>query len=196
MRKLFDKSPRRSHEIVDIIRDVVKRTSRGCVLNVGYGYGDKEVDCPDINYIFGNAQYVKTRLDELSKASFGSEMKFPVIVLFCPVNERRGNANWRSIAKVRVLIACSSTRKWSNEEREVYSFEKMLRPIYRRFLEELKADTRLDFGSQDEVAHEYSENYTYGRYGAYTGTGEEVSEPIDAINITNLELKVNNIKCR
>ena len=46
------------------------------------------------------------------------------------------------------------------------------------------------------VPHEYSENYSYGRYGAYTESGEEVSEPIDAINIRSMELIVKNQSCR
>ena len=36
-----------------------------------------------------------------------------------------------------------------------------------------------------KVKHSYSENYSYGRYGAYTDSGEAVSEPIDAINIAD-----------
>lgn len=97
---------------------------------------------------------------------------------------------------MRVLIAHSSRRKWSNEERLVSSFQNVLRPIYDSFLKALMADGRFDFGYEEQIPHEYSENYSYGRYGAYTGTGEEVGEPIDAINISNLELKVKLPNCR
>ncbi len=78
----------------------------------------------------------------------------------------------------------------------MFSFENILRPIYGSFIDALKKDGRFDFGYKDVVAHEYSENYSYGRYGAHTGTGEAVSEPIDAINITNLELTVRKPNCR
>ncbi|MDC2643733.1 hypothetical protein PO234_22125, partial [Bacteroides ovatus] len=37
---------------------------------------------------------------------------------------------------------------------------------------------------------------SYGRYGAYTDSGEAVSEPIDAINIRSMEIKINNLNCR
>jgi hypothetical protein len=77
----------------------------------------------------------------------------------------------------------------------VYSFQNILRPIYKRFLEALLSDGRFDF-AEDEVPHEYSENYSYGRYGAHTGTGDAVSEPIDAINISNLELIIKPQNCR
>ncbi len=187
----------RSREIIEILADVVKRTAVGCTLMASDLKGGlRDIDCPEINYTFGNAQYVKDRLDELSRTPHGNENKFPLIALFCPFNEQRNSPDYYSKAKVRILIACSSKQQWSNEERLETSFRNILRPIYRSFIEALKEDGRFDFGYDGDVAHEYSENYSYGRYGAHTGTGDAVSEPIDAINLTNLELIVKNQNCR
>lgn len=187
----------RSHEIIEILADVVKQASAGCTITVMDGKGGfRAIQCPEINYTFGNAQYVKDRLDELSETAKGNEMKFPLIALFCPFNEQRNSPDCYTRSKVRILIAHSSIQQWSNEQRLETSFRNVLRPIYSSFLEALKEDGRLDFGYDEQIAHEYSENYSYGRYGAYTGTGEQVSEPIDAINISNLELKVKLPNCR
>lgn len=187
----------KSREIIEIIADVVKETAVDCTLTVVMQKGVvNEIPCPPIHYVFGNAQYVKDKLDDLSTSPRGAEMKFPMIALFCPFNEQRNTPDYHSKAKVRILIACSSDKKWSNEQRLETSFKNILRPIYNRFLEALKEDGRFDFGYDEHVAHEYSENYSYGRYGAHTGTGESVSEPIDAINISNLELKVKLPNCR
>jgi hypothetical protein len=196
MRQIFPKAQQRSRELVEIFEDVVAATSVGCKIAVARGNEVTQIDCPTINYTFGNGQYVKERLDELSRTDKGNEMKFPLIVLFVPATETRGKDNiYYSKSKVKVLIACSSKQQWSNEERKVYSFEYILRPIYRRFIEALKEDGRFDF-AEDEVPHEYSENYTYGRYGAYSSAGDAVSEPIDAININNLELNIKPQNCR
>lgn len=187
----------RSREIIEIMADVVKAASINCTLLVpDFKGGFIEMACPEMNYTFGNGQYVKDRLDELSETPKGNEMKFPLIALFCPFKETRNDPNYYSKAKVNILIACSTKQQWSNEQRREYSFAYILRPIYRRLIEVLKRDNRLDFGYKNIVPHEYSENYSYGRYGAHTGTGEKVSEPIDAINITNLELTVKNFNCR
>lgn len=188
---------RKSREIVEILADVVKQTAVGCTIVVPFRKETfTEIPCPEINYTFGNAQYVKDRLDELSKTSKGNEIKFPLIALFCPFNEQRNTPDYYTKAKVRVLIACSSSQQWSNEQRLQTSFQNILRPIYNRFLDALIDDGRLDFGYDLNVNHEYSENYSYGRYGAHTGTGDALSEPIDAINISNLELKVKNPNCK
>lgn len=188
---------RRSHEIIEILADVVRQTSEGCTLVVpDYNGNLSEIACPEINYTFGNAQYVKDRLDELSRTESGNAMKFPLIALFCPFVERRDSRDYYSKAKVKILIAHSSKREWSNEQRLETSFVNVLRPIYRSFLKALQEDGRFEFVFDDVVPHEYSENYSYGRYGAYTGTGDAVSEVIDAINISNLELYVKKPNCR
>lgn len=187
----------RSREIIEILADVVRKTSDGCeIVVMDRKSGTQTIPCPAINYTFGNARYVKDRLDELSKTPKGCEMKFPLIALFCPFNEQRNSPDYYTKAKVRILIAHSSMQQWSNEQRLETSFKNVLRPIYRKFIDALMEDGRFDFGYEGHVSHEYSENYSYGRYGAHTGTGEQVSEPIDAIDISNLELKVKPQNCR
>lgn len=184
--------------IIEILDDVVRSTPKGCVIKNGGSWSEEcsPIKCPAINYTFGNAQYIKDKLDILSKTQTGNARKFPLIALFCPFNERRDSPDYYSKAKVRILIACATRQEWSNEERLAFSFENVLRPIYNGFIKALKEDGRFDFGYDGTVRHEYSENYSYGRYGAHTGTGEAVSEPIDAINISNLELTVKNQNCR
>lgn len=187
----------RSREIIEIMSDVVKAAAEGCTLKVTDYKGNlQEIDCPEINYVFGNAQYVKDRLDELSKTPEGNEIKFPLVALFCPFKEQRNSPEYYTKSKVNILIACSSMKEWSNEQRLETSFRNILRPIYDRLLEAIKADGRFDISYDNIIPHEYYENYSYGRYGAYTAAGDEVSEAIDAINLTNLELKVKNPNCR
>lgn len=186
----------RSREVIEIISDVVKAASKDCAIIVNdRKSGFIERECPEINYVFGNAQYVKDRLDDLTKTTKGNEIKFPLIALFCPFRERRNLPDYYSSSTVNILIACSSRQQWSNEQRLETSFRNILRPIYKGFLKALKEDGRFDFGYDGKIKHDYSENYSYGRYGAHTGTGEQVSEPIDAINITNLELLVKLPNC-
>lgn len=194
-----------SEEIVDIFADVVSKVGRGLTITVPDRLNPEtfvNIDNPDVSYVFGNARYFKDDLDDKSKAVVTSESKFPVVCLFSPIKEKRNQEDpeshqYYTTARVSLLIACSSTKEWSNEQRKVYSFENVLRPIYRRLMEELEKDNRLDWGYGRKIPHEYSENYSYGRYGAYTdAAGNAVSEPIDAINIVNLQVKIKPNNCR
>lgn len=182
----------RSREIIEIMADVVEATSASCRIAVyDYKGNRKDTQCSPIHYVFGNAKYFKDNLDEMPE-----DLKFPCICLFGPFLEKRNSPDYHTQAKVRLLIATSSSKSWSNEERRVNSFENILRPVYRSLLEALEEDDRFDFGYDGHIPHDYSENYTYGKYGAFTETGEEVSEPIDAIILSNLELKVKLPNCR
>lgn len=186
-----------SRDITRIIEDVVARVHAGLdvVYTDYYGQTHKEHE-PNIGYVFGNTQYIKTYLDEMSKGQYGTDEKLPLIALFTPVVEDRTNPGYHSIVKINILIACKTNRDWNNEQRRELSFDNVLVPIYNRFIKELKADRRFDFGYKENIRHSYSENYSYGKYGAFTSTGDEVSEPIDAIDIRNLELKITHQNCR
>lgn len=187
----------RSREIIEILADVIKEAAQGCVVSIPNHKGEfNNIENPMLHYVFGNSLYVKANLDELSRTPQGNIKKLPMVALFTPFREQRNMSDYFSKAKVNILIACSTRQDWNNEQRRIYSFENILRPIYRRFLEALQEDGRFDFGYDEVIAHEYSENYSYGKYGARDSSGEAVSEPIDAINITNLELKVKLPNCR
>lgn len=184
-------------DIVCIFREVVAKASQDLKILCPDGNGGfQEVENPALNYVFGNSQYIKDTLDLYSQSESELPLKFPLIALFCPINEKRDSRHYHSKSKVSLVIACSSTKDWTNEEREVNSFRNILRPIYERLLEVLLGDMRFDWGIDDKVKHDYSENYSYGRYGAMTATGQEVSDPIDAIDISSMEITINNPNCR
>lgn len=186
-----------SLEIVDLFRGIVADASKGLVIECPDGEGGfVEVKEPSLNYIFGNAQYVKDMLDAYGKASETTGYKFPLVALFCPIRETRNDPGYYSKAKVNLIIACSSRKDWTNDTRNVTSFKRILRPIYRNLIKVLKESMLFDWGYDELVKHDYSENYSYGRYGAYTESKEEVSEPIDAIDLRSLEIKINNPICK
>ena len=167
--------------ITELIGEVVKATS------VRYGQ--------DINYVFGNTEDIKEYLDVVTFDE--SLVKLPMIALFCPVLEDRGDLNYVSSARINLIIACGTTKELSNKEREDSSFKNVLRPIYEDFIASLKADKRFFFGYEPRIKHKYSENYSYGKYGAYTANGEAVTEPIDAIDIREFEIKIKDLNtCR
>lgn len=187
----------RSRDITKIIEDVVAKVYQHLEI-VFTDYNEQPIvePTPSIGYVFGNAKYIKSYLEEMSFGQYATVTKLPLIALFTPILEDRSNPDYHTVAKVNILIACKTNRAWNNEQRREYSFVNVLRPIYERFMDELKADSRLDFGYNETIKHSYSENYSYGKYGAYTSTGEELSEPIDAIDIRNLELKIKKYNCR
>lgn len=174
---------------IDILGGIVEAISRNTEVVMSIEGKSK----PEISYIFGDAQYIKDQLDEYSKVT-GVE-KLPLIALFTPVKEKRGLADAMCEANVSLLIACSSRQEWDNNERKEYSFENVLRPIYNAFMDAIRHCPQIEVNYDGSIPHVYSENYSYGRYGAYTASGDAVSEPIDAINISDLVIRIKTPNC-
>ncbi len=186
-------------QIEDIFASVVEAVGRSVSIIKTKSDGTTEtvVGVP-INYIFGSAQYIKDMLDVRSKG-VGSNMplKFPLIALQTPNVQTVDSGDYQYRTKINLIIACSSKKEWSNEKRMETSFKRVLLPIYEKLIEVLLHDRRFDwgYGGLEYVPHTMSKNFDYGRYGAITPSGQEVSEPIDAIDLRSLEIKVNNQNC-
>lgn len=166
--------------IVEVFQDVVG--------NISEKYGTR------INYIFGSADYLKEQLDTFAQSYDTAFSSFPLIALFTPIEEQREGTDTTS-ASLSLIIAVNSEREFDNGERLERTFRPILRPIYEELLRTLKEDARFDFGYSEEIKHSYSENYSYGRYGAYTPSQQELGCAIDAIDIKNLKVTITQ-NCR
>lgn len=186
-------------QIEDIFSSVVEEVGRAVTITATKPDGSTEdVEVVSLNYIFGSAQYVKDMLDVRSKGASPMPLKFPLVALQTPNVVTVDSADYQYKTKVNLIIACSSRKEWSNEKRMETSFRRVLLPIYEKLIEVLLSDPRFDwgYGHAEYVPHTMSKNFDYGRYGAVTPGGQEVSEPIDAIDIRSLEIKINNPSCR
>ena len=186
-------------QIEDIFRSIVEAVGQSVTITKTKTDGTTEELTPvDVNYIFGSAQYVKDMLDVRSKGANAMPVKFPLIALQTPNVVTVDSADYQYKTKINLIIACSSKKDWSNEKRMETSFKRILLPIYEKLIEVLLTDPRFDwgYGEVEYVPHTMSKNFDYGRYGAVTPSGQEVSEPIDAIDMRSLEIIVNNQSCR
>lgn len=186
-------------QIEDIFKSIVEAVGQSVTITKTKIDGTaEEVSSVDVNYIYGSAQYVKDVLDVRSKGANAMPVKFPLIALQTPNVVTVDSADYQYKTKINLIIACSSKKDWSNEKRMETSFKRILLPIYEKLIEVLLTDPRFDwgYGEIEYVPHTMSKNFDYGRYGAVTPSGQEVSEPIDAIDIRSLEIKVNNQTCR
>ena len=186
-------------QIEKIFESVVKAVGEAVsIINTRKDGSTETVVGVGINYIYGSAQYIKDMLDVRSKGvGRNMPLKFPLIALQTPNVQIVDSGDYQYRTKINLIIACSSKKDWSNEKRMETSFERILLPIYEKLIDVLLHDRRFDwgYGELEYVPHTMSKNFDYGRYGAMTPSGQEVSEPIDAIDVRSLEIKVNNQNC-
>lgn len=147
----------------------------------------------NVSYLFGDWNYISNQLTVWGKSPKTSPLKFPIICLYSPFTEERDAEDVR--VSLEFIIMVNTEKDYTNEDRELISFDKVLRPIYRLFMDEIRGDRRFVSDYRGVVPHQYTENYRYGRVGVLGPDGKPFRDFIDAIEIKNLELTVKNVKC-
>ena len=136
----------------------------------------------------GTNNEISNILLEIGQHRNGSYLKFPAILNFQPVRqEKRGNS---TTLFYNLAIVGSVNPKWTTEQREHEVFEKLLRPIYSSFMNEIQRCGYFNFG-YGLPSHSYYEVFTTG--DATGGIIEKYGDAIDAIEIHNLSLEVKQI---
>lgn len=147
----------------------------------------------NVSYLFGDWSYISNQLTVWGKSPKTSPLKFPIICLYSPFTEERDAEEAR--VSLEFIIMVNTEKNYSNEDRESISFDKVLRPIYRLFMDEIRGDRRFASDYRGVVPHQYTENYRYGRVGVLGPDGKPFRDFIDAIEIKNLDLTIKNVKC-
>lgn len=147
----------------------------------------------NVSYLFGDWSYISNQLTVWGKSPKTSPLKFPIICLYSPFTEDRGAEESR--VSLEFILMVNTEKDYTNEDRELISFDRVLRPIYRLFMDEIRGDRRFASDYRGVVPHQYTENYRYGRVGVLGPDGKPFRDFIDAIEIKNLELTIKKEKC-
>lgn len=147
----------------------------------------------NVSYLFGDWSYISNQLTVWGKSPKTSPLKFPIICLYSPFTEERDAEDAR--VSLEFILMVNTEKDYTNEDRELISFDKVLRPIYRLFMDEIRGDRRFASDYRGVVPHQYTENYRYGRVGVLGPDGKPFRDFIDAIEIKNLELTIKKEKC-
>lgn len=147
----------------------------------------------NVSYLFGDWSYISNQLTVWGKSPKTSPLKFPIICLYSPFTEERDAEEAR--VSLEFILMVNTEKDYTNEDRELISFDRVLRPIYRLFMDEIRGDRRFASDYRGVVPHQYTENYRYGRVGVLGPDGKPFRDFIDAIEIKNLELTIKKEKC-
>lgn len=147
----------------------------------------------NVSYLFGDWSYISNQLTVWGKSPKTSPLKFPIICLYSPFTEERDAEDAR--VSLEFILMVNTEKDYTNEDRELISFDRVLRPIYRLFMDEIRGDRRFVSDYRGVVPHRYTENYRYGRVGVLGPDGKPFRDFIDAIEIKDLNLTIKKEKC-
>lgn len=150
-----------------------------------------------LNYIFGDASYIRERIATLKAAGMSSE-NFPLVGLYWASNEgvqMYPKQGIRMETSLTFIIAVSSERA-DNEVRMEAVYENVLYPILESIISVLEGCGLFEFGYQGKAGFRYSEGYEAPFHGLIDNTGKDLAELVDHITVKSLKLSLLDDECR
>lgn len=149
-------------------------------------------------------RYSKSSFDELiatlAQADGSSEEKFnkyPLIHLVQDVVEERGqDVNVYSSSLLNIIFIHQTDQNYKIDDRDEKVFKPVLWPMYYQFMEELKKSEWVfgDYDTTGEFRHRVIKRAFWGNRNLQ-GSKNILNDYVDAIEIQNLQLKINFSNC-
>lgn len=149
----------------------------------------------NLNYIYGNWKEVSLRMQNMAIDSIRKSERFPVVLLIEDITVSRpstSNGLFGTATNMNVVIATATQKDYSSEQREEKTFAPILRPIYWELLTQLVKSAAFNVTTERKIGHNYIERKYWG---LENHSKNAMTEFIDAIDITNLDLPINWAYC-
>lgn len=144
-------------------------------------------------YMYGHRLEIANRLMEKGKDSVYKFQKYPLVALRLDTSE--DFADGVITYKLNVALIMLTDKKWDAEQRYVNVFKPVLYPMYQSFLKQLKNVGLFMWEStQDNPPHTKIDRPYWGTEESERNSANIFNDPLDAIELLNLEIK-QNYKC-
>lgn len=144
-------------------------------------------------YLYGHRVEIGNRLKEKDLQAAYKYKKYPLVALRLDTAEKndRGVIDYT----LNIALIMQTDENWNAEERYANVFKPVLYPMYESFLKQLKNVGLFMWDSgQDRPKHTKIDRPFWGIEGKEGNEGNIFDDPLDAIEIINLEI-TQNYKC-
>lgn len=149
-----------------------------------------------INYQFGHLKEIIATMKEWEASPADQVKKYPLVALLLDFPIVRGNSgNYIGDATVQVIIAYLTRPDMKADERYTNNFEPILHPIYYELLEQIEASDAFITDGVNKIRHTAIDHPYYGKGGLSDTSGNVFADTVDAIEVQNLQLRINFDNC-
>ncbi len=149
-------------------------------------------------YAYGHIQEIaKALMDKDNSTQFESFKKFPLIMLLLDVT-RKPNKTLQTFDydNVNIVIVNSTKPDYMAADRKENNFDPILHPLYEDFIKELSRSRLLNnSNSIPFISHSATDRYFWGTELNKNSTKNIVNDFLDAVDIKELNIKVNQQNC-
>jgi hypothetical protein len=175
---------------VDILRDIVADTSTVLLQQL------QAVDplITGINFQYGH--YNDVRQQQMQKGKTDKTGRTPLFWLIEDYTIRKGQLGLTGVAMPRILIAHTTKKEYTRQQREDRVIRPVLYLIYDEFIRRLKLSGKFMIYDITLMAHNFTVRHHTGVDPKYDPSGYFLDDVLDGIELTNFELKTYLSNCQ
>ena len=151
-----------------------------------------------LNYQYGHIYELLQTLAQMDQDPSGAagRIKYPCVYLLMDIREQRGRQpGIYSEVNLDIVIMHQTDPTYKAADRYEHVFEPVLEPIYYSLIKQLCTIPQTEQGNQDMLTHDKWDRLFWGTSSIGGNTGLAVNDYVDAIELQNLDLKLNYQPC-
>jgi len=164
--------------IVDVVREIVDK------VRLEYDASNEKP-----YFMHGHPLEIINTLKEYTQNPQLRLKKFPLVALFEDIESSSAEGIFASQSKLNILIITDTLPRYKAAERYTESFNKILTPIYKLFIEGCVKSNRVQ-SLHRKIKHDPVNHLFWGNKGLYGNTANFFEDCVDAIEIKNLDFKI------
>lgn len=175
--------------IVDIIGECVRKTNDAVIDKLTKANSS----IAQLNYQFGFIYELLETMVQWDKSQTLDYLKYPLVWLVTDFDENRGNngADFYATVNLNIIIANFTQREYKAYERMDVNYRPILYPIYYELLHQLAKHPSISVQDEIQIPHTKTDRYFWGK----NHLANNLNDSVDAIEIQNLQLKINFKTC-
>jgi hypothetical protein len=146
----------------------------------------------EINYQFGHLKELIATMKEYESSANFRTKKYPLVALLMDFPEQMGDAGgYIGDVTLTIIIAHWTLPTLKAADRYTNNFEPILLPIYHELLRQIEASPYFITQSVNKIRHTKTDHPYWGKGGLSDTQGNVFADYVDAIEISNLSLRIN-----
>lgn len=141
-----------------------------------------------LDYQFGHYKEIQQTLVEQSRDTEWKAKMYPKLILFLDITETHGAV---ITASINLAIVTTTNKAFKALDREIESFDKVLHPLYKLFMEQIELAPGIRF--EYPIEHDKTDRYFWG--SEPTPDQNVFAALLDAIEINSLSIMIDDKKC-
>lgn len=172
--------------VIDIMRDIVAKVSERVIPELARA----QPTITGVQCLVGHHNEIRNRLVAQKSG------KYPLIAVFQDFVERKGDISGYPTVDLQLIILYYTQKTSYTEDRYDKVFKPILYPIYDELLTQIIKHPEVAIISPNRIEHDKIDRPHWGDPGTYGNKEYLLDDVLDGIELRNLKLVLQKIKCK